>query len=102
MVCICFGRDYLIPALSQHISRDVFLRNNARFTQNAAVHQDRHVRAHLLERILAVARVVDRRWKRLPALIRLAFTTGLRRGNLQGGKVITVPLREPGAALLRR
>jgi len=29
-----------------------------------------------------VARVVDGRWRRLSVLIRLAFTTGLRRGNL--------------------
>lgn len=43
---------------------------------------ERYLRPEEVERILAVARVVDRRWKRLPALIRLAFTTGLRRGNL--------------------
>jgi hypothetical protein len=31
---------------------------------------------------MAVARITDRHWKRLPALIRLAFTTGIRRGSL--------------------
>ena len=35
-----------------------------------------------VERLIAVARVVDQRWRRLAVLIRLAYVTGLRRGNL--------------------
>jgi len=44
---------------------------------------DRYLRAEQVERIIAVARTVDKSWQRLPALIRVAFTTGLRKGNLQ-------------------
>jgi integrase len=43
---------------------------------------ERYLRPEEVERLIAVARIVDRRWRRLPALIRLAFTTGLRVGNL--------------------
>ena len=43
---------------------------------------ERYLRPEEVERLVAMARVVDRRWRRLPVLIRLAFTTGLRRGNL--------------------
>jgi integrase len=35
-----------------------------------------------VERLLTVARVVDQRWRKLPALILLGFHTGLRVGNL--------------------
>jgi integrase len=47
------------------------------------VDPNRYLRPEEVERLLAVARVVDRKWKRLPALIRLAFDSGLRVGNLQ-------------------
>jgi integrase len=47
------------------------------------VDPDRYLRVEEAERILACARVVDRRWRRLPALIVLALHTGLRKGNLQ-------------------
>ena len=43
---------------------------------------DRYLRPAEVDRLLAVARVVDRRWGKLPALITLAFHTGLRVGNL--------------------
>jgi integrase len=43
---------------------------------------ERYLRPEEVERLLAVARVVDRRWRKLPALITLAFHTGLRVGNL--------------------
>jgi integrase len=33
------------------------------------------------ERLIAVARIADRRWRKLPALIELRATTGLRIGN---------------------
>lgn len=35
-----------------------------------------------IERLVKVARMLDTRWKRMPALIRVAFCTGLRAGNL--------------------
>jgi len=47
------------------------------------VDPDRYLRVEEVGRILACARVVDRRWKRLPALIVLALHTGLRKGSLQ-------------------
>lgn len=46
------------------------------------VDPDRYVSAEEYERILACARVADQRWRRLPALLTLAYTTGLRKGNL--------------------
>ena len=46
------------------------------------VDPDRYLRQEEVERILACARVVDRHWKRLPALIVLALHTGLRKGSL--------------------
>jgi integrase len=46
------------------------------------VDPERYLRAEEVERLIAMARVVDRHWNRLPALIRLAFVTGIRRGNL--------------------
>ncbi len=36
-----------------------------------------------IERLVKVARMLDTRWKRMPALIRVAFCTGLRAGNLK-------------------
>jgi integrase len=47
------------------------------------VDPDRYLRQEEVERILACARVIDRHWKRLPALIVLALHTGLRKGSLQ-------------------
>ena len=43
---------------------------------------DRYLRQEEVERIIACARVVDRFWKKLPALIVVAFHTGLRLGSL--------------------
>lgn len=42
----------------------------------------RYLRPEEVARLLAMARVVDTRWGKLPALITLAFHTGLRVGNL--------------------
>jgi len=42
----------------------------------------RYLRTEEVEQLIVVARVIDRRWGRLPALIRLAFVTGIRRENL--------------------
>lgn len=39
--------------------------------------------ANDIERLVKVARMLDTRWKRMPALIRVAFCTGLRAGNLK-------------------
>ena len=52
--------------------------------EKAAEPQDpnRYLRPEEVERILAVARVLDNKWGRLPALILTAFHTGLRVGNL--------------------
>lgn len=36
-----------------------------------------------IDRLVKVARMMDNRWKRMPALIRVAFCTGLRAGNLK-------------------
>jgi integrase len=47
------------------------------------VDPNRYLRPEEIERLIRAARVVDRRWGMLPALIRMAFVTGLRKGNLQ-------------------
>lgn len=36
-----------------------------------------------IERLVKVARMLDNRWRRMPALIRVAYCTGLRAGNLK-------------------
>ena len=46
------------------------------------VDPDRYFRPEEVEKLIAVARLIDRRWCRLAALIRIAFVTGLRVGNL--------------------
>lgn len=43
---------------------------------------ERYLRPEEVDRLIKVARLLDRRWGRLPALITLAFHTGLRVGNL--------------------
>jgi len=45
-------------------------------------HHERYLRPEEVERLVKVARVLDRRWGRLVALIVLGFHTGLRIGNL--------------------
>lgn len=46
------------------------------------VDPDKYLRPEEVERLLKVARVIDRRWGKLCALILVAFHTGLRRGDL--------------------
>lgn len=46
------------------------------------VDPNRYLRPEQIEKLIKVARLVDRQWKKLPALIRLAFVTGLRVGAL--------------------
>lgn len=36
-----------------------------------------------IDRLVKVARLLDKRWKHMPALIRVAYCTGLRAGNLR-------------------
>lgn len=43
---------------------------------------NRYLRPEEVERLIKVARVVDRHWKKLPTLILVAFHTGMRVGNL--------------------
>lgn len=45
---------------------------------------ERYLRPEEVERLLAVARVMDRRWRRMPALITVAYHTGLRVGSILG------------------
>jgi len=48
------------------------------------VDPNKYFRPQEVDQLIAVARVMDARWKRLPALITLGFHTGLRVGNLMG------------------
>ena len=43
---------------------------------------ERYFRPEEVERLLAITRVMDRKWKRMTALITLAYHTGLRVGSL--------------------
>jgi integrase len=45
---------------------------------------ERYLRPEEVERVLAVARVMDRRWGKMPALITVAYHTGLRVGSILG------------------
>ncbi|MCK7578685.1 MAG: site-specific integrase [Chromatiales bacterium] len=54
---------------------------------------NRYLRPEEVERLIAVARVLDQRWGKLPALILVAFHTGLRLGNLMGLRWSDVDLR---------
>lgn len=42
---------------------------------------NRFISSEQVERLIAAAKVTDRRWKKLPVFIRLLFDTGLRTGN---------------------
>ena len=57
------------------------------------VDPDRYLRPEEVERIIACARVVDRKWQRLPALVVLALHTGLRKGSLLSLKWEDVDLK---------
>ena len=62
---------------------------------------NRYLRVEDVERLITVARVLDRRWGRLPVLIRLAFTTGIRRGNLQALRWADVDLDAKTVTVLK-
>lgn len=47
---------------------------------------ERYLRPEEVERVLAVARVLDKKWGKMPALIILAYHTGLRVGSLLGAR----------------
>ncbi|MCG6897418.1 MAG: site-specific integrase, partial [Thiocapsa sp.] len=61
----------------------------------------RYLRPEEVERILAVARVLDVHWGRLPALVVLAFHTGLRVGNLLALRWRDVDLEARTATVLK-
>jgi len=74
-----------------------------------AEHPDRYIRREEYHRLLAVARLVDRHWGKMPALIVLAFHTGLRKANLLGlrwrdvdlkARTATVPRTKNGAPIV--
>ena len=50
------------------------------------VHHDRYFSKEQVETLVKVARVTDLNWRKLPALVTLAYTTGLRKSNLMGLK----------------
>lgn len=67
----------------------------------------RYLRPEEVARLLKVARVVDLRWRKLPALIVTAFHTGLRVGNITAthwrdvslsGRTWYVPMTKNGSA----
>ena len=62
---------------------------------------ERYLRPEEIERIRAVARVLDRKWGRLTALVMLAYHTGLRKSNLLRMTWADVDLKA-GTALVRR
>ena len=47
------------------------------------VDPDKYFRPEDVDKLIKIARVLDRNWKRLPALIIMGFHTGLRIGNLK-------------------
>jgi len=65
------------------------------------VDPERYLRPDEVARLITMARVVDRRWTRLPALITLAFHTGLRIGNLTALRWCDVDLRSRTASVTR-
>jgi len=65
------------------------------------VDPERYLRLEDVERILAVAKVLDTRWGRLCALIVLAYHTGLRVGNLMRLKWSDVDLAGGTASVVR-
>lgn len=46
------------------------------------VHHDRYFSKEQVETLIKVARVTDLHWRKLPALVTLAYSTGLRKSNL--------------------
>jgi integrase len=74
-------------ARKQELTKKAFIPPIRGFEKKAPVRRkisdDLFVSAEQLEQLVAIAKVVDRRWGRLPALLRVAFVTGLRRGALE-------------------
>lgn len=62
---------------------------------------NRYLRLGEVERLITVARLLDRRWKRLPAMIVVAFHSGLRVGNIQDLHWRDVDLTARTATVLR-
>lgn len=74
-------------ARKQELTKKAFVPPNRGFEKKAPkqrkISDDLYVSAEQLESLVAIAKVVDRRWGRLAALLRIAFVTGLRRGALE-------------------
>lgn len=65
------------------------------------VDPDRYLRPEEVERLIKVARLLDRKWGKLCALIVLAFHTGLRKGNLQALRWADVDLERRTITVLK-
>lgn len=72
------------------------------------IHHDRYYTADDVGRLVATARVVDRRWGRMAVLITLAFQTGLRKANLLSirwqdidldARTLYIPMTKNGAPI---
>jgi integrase len=70
---------------------------------------NRYLRPEEVERLLQLARLLDKTWGKLPALITLAFHTGLRKGNLMdlrwadvdlAGRTVTVAKTKNGRPIV--
>lgn len=62
---------------------------------------NRYLRPEEIERLITVARLLDRRWGKLPALIITAYHTGLRVGNLLALRWRDVDLEAGTVTVLR-
>lgn len=62
---------------------------------------DKYLRPEEVERLLVVAKILDRRWGRMSALIIVAFHTGLRKGNLLDLRWRDINLLERTASVLK-
>jgi len=74
-------------AREQELTRKAFVPPVRGFSKKARkvdkISEDLYVTTEQVDALVAVARVIDKRWQRLPALLRVAFCTGLRRGALE-------------------
>ena len=62
---------------------------------------NRYLRTEQVDKIVAIAKVMDRRWGKLPALIIVAFHTGLRIGNLQAARWRDVDIAQRTITVLK-
>lgn len=69
-------RNRILPKSSVSPTRGVEREREAR------PDPQKYLRPEQIEKLIAVARVTDARWRKLPAFIRLSFATGLRKSNV--------------------